>query len=278
MSSRLIPEITDVCYVETVAEVRSVMGLKATALTNGEVKPMSWFKNDDGKTTKAVLGERTTKSAVAHLILAAILILTGVIAGWWVGSQTESYLGALIILAGLLLAIPFAGDPYIDSNDNDRWGGWVEFGMKAIGLVGVILIVIVGVSIVKTLMNTRTDLGNQTTAVGQKEQTINRWKLFSATKAPPAADNQLPFPDDLYKQVRWNKEGQLLLPRYVDGTKWALRLPDKIVELSAGERHGYKVEEDVENLVVSGSFPGDAKIYFVNSAMVPSVSRPLPTK
>ncbi len=237
---------------------------------------MSWFDPTDSKTTRKVLEERTTPAAKAHLILAIVLAIAGLIGGFWIWNQTEFYLGLLAFVGTLLIAFTFVADPYIDAADFEGKGGWYEFYLKLAGTVGFLLIGLVGITIMSALAQTRAEHAKTKGELQTTEGHVNRWKIFSSTKAPAAADGKLPFPDEVYKKATRPEDGKLLLPRFSDGSVWALRLTDKIVELSPGERQGYKIEEDVENLVVTGSLPGDAKIYFVSKEMHPSVSRPMP--
>jgi hypothetical protein len=237
---------------------------------------MSWFKHDDGKTNKQVLKDRTTNPAIAHLILAALLVIAGIIGGVWVWNQTEFYLGAMTFCGTILIAFTFAADPYIDSEDHGGEGGWYEFYLKLGGGAGFLLIAVTGITIMSALAQSKAEHTKTQGELQKSNTNVERWKLFSTTKAPAAADGKLPFPDEVYKKVSRPENDKMLLPRFSDGSVWALRLSDKIVELSAGERQGYRVEEDVENLVVTGSLPADAKIYFVSKEMAPSVSRPLP--
>ncbi len=194
------------------------------------------------------LQDRLTAATVVRLCAAAVFLIVGIGAGIYYSSLLLGVLFGLVSLA-------MAGNALVDSDD-ELWGykigGWAELAFDLTILLSAAFLVL------------------------SLQGNVHRWNTMGNRKAPAVAEGKLPFADDLYNQIKRPEAGKLTLPRYADGTRWLLRLSDKIVELVPGERDGYKIVEDVDTLVVTGDFPDGTKIYYINIDLVPSVSKDIP--
>ncbi len=103
-------------------------------------------------------------------------------------------------------------------------------------------------------------------------------------KAPAAnvEGKQMPqFTDDLYKQIKRTSGNSVVVPRFTDGTIWAIGVPgkDAVLVEKASHNDTFQITEGMETLEikVKEDFPAGTKIYFVpNDGRQPSMSRPLP--
>lgn len=236
---------------------------------------------------KELLPERLKDGTTRFLLLLALLV---VIAG---GVLSFNFNNMLFVIGAVLISVGFSvGGPLYDGSDSKKYGKIIEAGFLSLIIVGLV-IGYFGFKEVKSALDkdvadkTKT-IGEQTTTIedqtgkiGGQAKKLDRWNLMGTRTAPEAKGDEVEFTDELYNQIGRDKD-TLSIPRFADGGRWLAKMPDGVKVVLKPGMKGDKitVEVDVDKLVVKGTLPDTARLYYVtlddNFRVVVSKSRQLP--